>query len=577
MDASDLLRMLWLASWTSSLALLVVLLLRSELRRWFGSGIAYASWLVVPMTLLAAALPTPTRTLPALPVLGAPASVTSVVPVTVPMAASTDWPFIAMCAWLAGVLAMSLHLVLRQRRFLRTLGPLECIDAGQRLWRARQNAGLPALVGLWHPRIVLPADVDARYTASERALMIAHEQLHARRGDGWVNAAVALGRALFWFNPLVHFAAGRLLHDQEMACDARVLATRPGSGSHYAEAMLKTCIAAHASPLGCHWGATHPLKERIMQLKHIGPAARRQRWGLALVIFAMAASGYAAWSVQPTRWVTASHVHAKAPAPAIAVQPASRSRTVQVSTTSRVPADIQLDLQLSLDGGEPEHMTLVTGAGQPFNVRLNDDGSDVQLRGELQPVVHEGRPAYRLSMQLRRKGQAIAAPVLVALAGKPASVQIGEAPGGGSRGIELTARIGPVSPEVKQAVEDAEAAAREAGQAADAAVLVADDAARAALEAMRTSEATARAAEQMARGAEIEATASARAADVAARDASREADASARSAAHEADAAARHAAREAEVSARNAAREAEAVAREAMRRAESALHAAHLP
>ena len=44
------------------------------------------------------------------------------------------------------------------------------------------------------------------------ALIVLHERTHLRRGDAWVNAAVAVWRCLFWFNPLFALAQ-RCLHE----------------------------------------------------------------------------------------------------------------------------------------------------------------------------------------------------------------------------------------------------------------------------------------------------------------------------------------------------------------------------
>ena len=61
MDATDLLSKLWLATWTSSAAMLAVCLLRGPVRRHFGAGAAYGLWWLVPAALLANLLPGRTR------------------------------------------------------------------------------------------------------------------------------------------------------------------------------------------------------------------------------------------------------------------------------------------------------------------------------------------------------------------------------------------------------------------------------------------------------------------------------------------------------------------------------------
>jgi bla regulator protein blaR1 len=90
-------------------------------------------------------------------------------------------------------------------------------------------------------------------------------------------------------------------HDQELACDARVLARRPALRRAYGEAMFKAQLAAQPLPLGCHWGYGHPLKERIAMLKQPMVSPRRQRAGLVAVAALALATGFAAWAAQPKR------------------------------------------------------------------------------------------------------------------------------------------------------------------------------------------------------------------------------------------------------------------------------------
>ena len=172
-------------------------------------------------------------------------------------------------------------------------------DRGDGVLVAQATEGLPAVVGLWRPRIVLPADAMQRYDATERDLMLAHERTHVARGDLPANAVVAVLRCLFWFNPLVHLAAQRFRHDQELACDAHVVRRHPRARRAYGEAMLKTQLARGLLPLGCHWAHTHPLRERIEMLKQPVFSLRRRVLGRAVAFALLCATGYAAWAAQP--------------------------------------------------------------------------------------------------------------------------------------------------------------------------------------------------------------------------------------------------------------------------------------
>jgi hypothetical protein len=165
--------------------------------------------------------------------------------------------------------------------------------------RAQHAVGCPALLGVIHPKIVLPVDFESRYTRLERLLIFSHERVHLRRGDAAWNAVAAFMRCLFWFNPLAHLASTYFRVDQELACDAAVIRNHPDSSRTYATAMLKTELAEATLPLGCHWSSAHHLKERLRMLKRARPARWRRVSGHALVALGAVAIGYSAWATEP--------------------------------------------------------------------------------------------------------------------------------------------------------------------------------------------------------------------------------------------------------------------------------------
>ena len=297
MTLAELLPALAETAIASSVAILLVLAVRHPLRNTFGPGIAYAAWLLVPLSIIAVLLPAPTMELAARPVVAVMQMPTQLV-----VAGGTQGAMAGVIAWfgvmwLAGVIVMTVSMTLHQRRFLRALGGIEHGDRDVVV--ANAVAGLPAVIGLWRPRIVLPSDAAQRYDTLQRELMLVHERTHIVRVDLHANAACALLRCLFWFNPLVHIAAARFRHDQELACDQQVMARHPNARRSYGEAMLKTQLAGVALPLGCHWGQTHPLKERIDMLRKPLPTFRRRLLGSAVATGLLLTSAYAVWAAQP--------------------------------------------------------------------------------------------------------------------------------------------------------------------------------------------------------------------------------------------------------------------------------------
>lgn len=293
---------LWTAALAVSVTALVLLVLPRWLRRHFGAGVAYAAWSLLPAALTASILPARIveNEAGAYP-LASPLQDFAQPIATASMTVSADHSHWWLLVWCVGAMIMVLRLWQQQRRFEGMLGTLRPLPGN--LWVSEGREGLPALLGVMRTRIVLPGDFDLRYDEDERRLMLAHEQLHRRRGDHVANFVAAIIRCLFWFNPLVHLAAIRFRHDQELACDQAVVAAHPNSRRTYGEAMLKTLMVDRQAPLGCHWGVTHPLKERVMQLVTPMPRPWARRIGAALVVTLLFGAAFAVWSAQPARRV----------------------------------------------------------------------------------------------------------------------------------------------------------------------------------------------------------------------------------------------------------------------------------
>ena len=286
---------------SSSAAMLTVLLLRKPVRRWLGASAAYLLWLAVPASLLAMLLPAPRVEVTLMGAVGHAVQAGVAVADT---PASLQWPLLLGAGWLAGAVLMAFVLLRQQRRFVRGLGRLQRRDDG--CWQAQATAGLPALVGVWRPRIVLPAGFDQLYSAQEQRLVLLHERTHLRRGDIFVNALLAALQCVYWFNPLLPLALRRCREDQEFSCDERVIAHGDGARRSYGNAMLKTGLALSPLPVGCYWQNQHPLRERMAMLKRPLPGCKQWLAMVSLSIGLSCSLGYAAWAAQPGRAMDAA-------------------------------------------------------------------------------------------------------------------------------------------------------------------------------------------------------------------------------------------------------------------------------
>jgi len=297
MASNELLQGLVEATLAGSAAILLVLILRRPLRRAFGARAAYALWLLAPLAILATLLPAATVDVGRMPVAQALVLPPVFAAPAAPAQDGLDWSGLLLGLWLFGAAASAAWLWRAQIAFRRSLGHL--LPHADALRAQAANAGLPATLGLWHPQVVLPADFETRFDTVQQALVLAHERRHIARRDAWANAAAALLRCLFWFDPLFHLAAARMRHDQELACDADVLAAHPRQRRHYGDALLNAQLALQTAPLGCHFGFGHPLKERIAMLATSELSSMRRFSGAALVAALGCGVALAAWASQP--------------------------------------------------------------------------------------------------------------------------------------------------------------------------------------------------------------------------------------------------------------------------------------
>ena len=252
----------------AAVGVLAVLLLRLPARWLFGPRLAYGLWVLVPTAAIAGLFPSLAETTQT----GAGAT---------PLGASLALK--VLLAWIAGAGLLGGVMVLQERSFRR---------------KAERGHAGPAVMGALWPRLVLPSNFEARFSARERDLILLHERTHIRRGDPVANLIVAGCRVAGWCNPMVHLGAALARIDQELACDATVLAVRGDIRADYARALLKVSHSALASPLACGWG-THPLVLRVGFVGRTEPSRRRQIAGYVFLPLMAIATFLAIWSQAP--------------------------------------------------------------------------------------------------------------------------------------------------------------------------------------------------------------------------------------------------------------------------------------
>lgn len=241
----------------TTLLMVVVLAVRPFVRRAFGASAAYGLWLIPALRLVV-------PTVDLFPRVAAPITAR---PVEIVFAAAAQGPQIGgwlIATWAIGAMIFAAWHVVAYRRFLARV--LEGATHGNGVVVTDAVAG-PAAVGLLVRRILLPRDFGERFDAAERDLALRHERVHLSRGDLWANAAALGMLSLHWFNPVAYAAYRAFREDQELSCDAAVIA---GAGNEtraaYGRAMVKSAWGAAPFTI-CPMTRTHNLKRRLKMVR----------------------------------------------------------------------------------------------------------------------------------------------------------------------------------------------------------------------------------------------------------------------------------------------------------------------
>ncbi|MGB2824040.1 MAG: M56 family metallopeptidase, partial [Phycisphaerae bacterium] len=201
-------------------------------------------------------------------------------------------------AWAAGAAALLLRLVVCNVRFHRRLRRLsrrpdcramallgEC--SRQMGVRGRvdvletEAARVPALFGLFRPKLLLPTGFAAAMGPDEFRHVLRHELAHLRRRDVPLDWLWAIMCAAHWFNPLIWLAARRMRNDRELACDEAVLARTPDCGARaYGRTILKLLTApSRPARLAGVVAVTEGTRQARRRILMIASFRRSGRWG----------------------------------------------------------------------------------------------------------------------------------------------------------------------------------------------------------------------------------------------------------------------------------------------------------
>lgn len=260
----------------TTLLMLLVLAVRGPVRKAFGPHMAYALWLLPVARLLLPPLPESWREQAAAPVAAASdiVAVYIVEPLGAAPAAGAEGSFgiwmAVLLLWALGAAAfLAYHLISHSRytaNLLRRARVDRTIAQGKVRVIETDAAHGPLAFGVFRKYVAFPRDFSERYDEQERDLALAHELGHHVRGDLIANWVALIVLALHWFNPVAWKAFRAFRADQEMACDALVLAGRAQALRHaYGRAIVKSAHGGAVSA-ACHLHTINEVKGRLRML-----------------------------------------------------------------------------------------------------------------------------------------------------------------------------------------------------------------------------------------------------------------------------------------------------------------------
>jgi len=142
--------------------------------------------------------------------------------------------------------------------------------------------GTPATVGWRRPAILLPP-VWRKWTAKQRRAILAHEITHIRNSDFLANLIAQIGLVLHFYNPLVHWLAGRLRLEQELNADASAAAL---SGGRIGYLQTLAAMALRDAEPSSTWPARMFLPTRGHLMRRVEMLKRSKHLSLGLSVVA---------------------------------------------------------------------------------------------------------------------------------------------------------------------------------------------------------------------------------------------------------------------------------------------------
>ncbi|HYE88418.1 MAG TPA: M56 family metallopeptidase [Vicinamibacterales bacterium] len=177
----------------------------------------------------------------------------------------------------------------------------------------------PHVAGIFRSVVMMPPSAAA-WTLEARQAALVHELTHIKRRDRTTQALAQLACSLYWFNPLVWYAAAGLARERERACDDAVLrfGAKP---SEYATLLLDLARARTTWAPATAMSMARPsaIEGRLLSIlaDAVRTPRRSTRWVVTSVIVAATTAILGAQAAQP---IELPPVPASKPRPIVAPQ-----------------------------------------------------------------------------------------------------------------------------------------------------------------------------------------------------------------------------------------------------------------
>lgn len=211
------------------------------------------------------------------------------------------WQFIAVI-WLTGVIIFLFYHGLKHYRFVKMTNRWSEDITDEQILVLMRNIkedlgisrqislylcpyiGSPMMIGLFHPRILLPMTY---FSQDELRFILKHELVHYKRKDLWYKCLLLTATAMHWFNPIVYLMVKAINIQCELSCDTEVVqSTNMNTRYQYCETIigvlkiqskLKTALSTN------FYGGKNGMKSRISSIMD----TRKKKVGLSVICAAL--------------------------------------------------------------------------------------------------------------------------------------------------------------------------------------------------------------------------------------------------------------------------------------------------